>query len=548
MIWLAMGLAVATAGLLLVGLAAIRGWTRGTNLLIQQQSNEALALVGAGLHRDMEGAWRSLLVPLRLSALAESPPYDLYEPVAQSFARFPYVESVITWSNREGIDSTFVFNRTERRPPWAAPLAAVGPFPVELMPVPEALERLVDDLRSAAHEQVVLNRNVVLAGVPYQIIAQLLYSPSSPRTAVALGAITINTEWVRGEYFAPLVSETVKVGGNEGAIAVTVKDDRGLPIAQVGRPSGAPPTGERRFAFLFTDPALIARPVAGAQVVEWSVSVTPAPDGTLAGALQQARIVFVLLLISTIACTLALLLTVRAVRARSQSATMQSEFVAAVTHELKTPLVVVRLVGDTLSSNRFTSLETIREYARTLSLEASRLSRTIDRLLEYARHGESVSRVRRPQLTDVRDLVDVALEEFAPVLDERGFTVDISVPRGLPKINVERDAVVHAMETIIENAVKYSKDKRVLRVHAVVTRRRMTVTLSDAGVGIHADDLRHVLKRFYRGQSTEERGSGLGLAIAERVMKTQGGSIEIQSTEGRGTSVALTFPITRKAV
>jgi signal transduction histidine kinase len=541
-VWLATFLAVATAGLLIVGYLAIREWTRGTELLLRQRGTETLALLGSAFHRDMEGAWKALLVPLSSLALDNDPPYDLYEPVARSFARFPYLESVVTWKSASRGESTYLFNRSERRPKWATDGVDKGPFPVELEAAPKELRAVLDDMRTSNDGRVIAYRNVTLDGTPYQVIAHLLYSSTTPHSVVAMGAITINVEWVRREYFGTLISETVRLAKNQGAVAVTVDDNRGTHVAQVGTPLLDKPIDSRSFDFLFMDAALVPRQ-PNDDVAEWSVSVAPAQDDTLSSALQNAHRAFILLVISAAAATLALLLTVRAVRARAQIAAMQSEFVASVTHELKTPLVVVRLVGDTLASNRYTSEDTIREYARLLSQEASRLSRTFDRLLAYVRQGNRSVSERVTQLTDLADLVDAALEEFAPILEQKGFDAEMNVPHGLPKVMVERDAVIHGMQTVIDNAIKYSGESRTLRVTAQANGRRVAVVFSDTGIGIEPVDLPHVLNRFYRGRNTSEQGTGLGLAIATRVMKAQSGTIHIASTPGQGTSVTLTFPI-----
>jgi signal transduction histidine kinase len=540
-VWLAALLAVTTASLLVVGYVAIQAWTRGTNLLIRQRSTETLSLLGAALHRDMEGAWKGLLVPLSLAALDEDPPYDLYEPVARSFARFPYLESFLAWRAGPDGGTTYVFNRTERRPSWAAEYPESGPFPVALIPAPPSISKVVETLRDAARGRVVIYRDVTLGGVPYQVIGQILYSDSLHHNVVGLGAITINRDWVRREYFGPLVSETVRLARNEGAIAVTINDDHGAEVARVGQPVEGTSRDTRHFALLFMDPALIPRPAADDGIVEWSVSVAPAADDTLSSALTNARRTFILLVTSAGACMLALLLTVRAVRSSAATAAMQSEFVASVTHELKTPLVVVRLVGDTLAGGRYSSVDSIREYAGMLSQEAARLSRTFDRLLAYVRQGHGQNKDRVTQVTDVHDLVEAALEEFGPVLERKGFEVEVDVPRDLPRVVVERDAVIQAIEAIVDNAIKYSGPAQKLRVTGRAARQKVAVVISDRGIGIDPSDLPHVLNRFYRGRNTQERGSGLGLAIAARVMKAQGGAIDISSVPNEGTHVTLTF-------
>src|SRR6185369_16502228 len=111
-----------------------------------------------------------------------------------------------------------------------------------------------------------------------------------------------------------------------------------------------------------------ARPV---RVREWTVNVRSLPDQTLLATLQGARRMFFLITVAAVASLLALVLTVRADRASAALASMKSDFVAAVTHELKTPVAFIRLVGDTLANGRYTSPKTVQEYAGLLSVEAT---------------------------------------------------------------------------------------------------------------------------------------------------------------------------------
>src|SRR4029434_1563171 len=144
---------------------------------------------------------------------------------------------------------------------------------------------------------------------------------------------------------------------------------------------------------------------------EWTVHVRSLPDQTLLATLQGARRMFVLISIAAGAGLLALVLTVRADRASAALASMKSDFVTAVTHELKTPVASIRLVGDTLSNGRYTSPKTVQEYAGLLSVEATRLGASIDNLLTYARYSSSAA-ASATELANVEpaDLVEDALQ------------------------------------------------------------------------------------------------------------------------------------------
>ena len=191
---------------------------------------------------------------------------------------------------------------------------------------------------------------------------------------------------------------------------------------------------------------------------------------------------FSLISIAAGASLLALVLTVRADRASVCAGSMKSDFVAAVTHELKTPVASIRLVADTLASGRYTSPRTVQEYAGLLSVEASRLSGSIDSLLTYARYSDARA-ASATELAEVEpaDLVEDALQGFRPVLANLEFELIVDVPPDLPQICVDRPAMIQALENIVDNAIKYSPNERRLAVTGTATARNVTLTVRDRG-------------------------------------------------------------------
>jgi signal transduction histidine kinase len=123
----------------------------------------------------------------------------------------------------------------------------------------------------------------------------------------------------------------------------------------------------------------------------------------------------------------------------------------------------------------------------------------------------------------------------------------LNVPRELPRIAGDRPALVQVMESIIDNAIKYSADNGVLSIVGQVYESGIRLTFIDHGIGIPAEDLPHVCERFYRGSNVSQRGSGLGLAIAQRVIRYHRGSVVIRSTLSVGTTVELILPVEAKS-
>ena len=534
---------LATGFLVWLGYVATREWQRGAELLLHRRQAQAMTLVSAALSRDMEGTWTRIIVPINQSMLEEDPPYDLLEQTARAFARFPYPESFIFWradGRENGV--TYVFNRAERQPPWDNSHETDDPFPVVMLRDPLPLRDVVAAARQQAKASsrfIVLELDI--AGVSYQVVAHLLFTSTKPHVLSGFAAFTVNVPWVRQEYFGPLLQQVSRIGGNEDTLSFAVTDDRGTLVTTTGPARTQPDDPQRHFPFLFLDPMVIASLSSPRSVVhEWTVRVQVSQDDTLLGAQRGARVTFSLMAVAAAISVIALLMALKAVRASTRLASAKSDFVSAVTHELKTPLSLIRLVGDTLARRRYTTTETVQDYARLLSEEASRLSRSIDNLLAYARYsGPPEEKAIEFTSNDVRDLVEEALERFGPTLEQLGFQLRVDVPDDLPHVSGDRAAIVQAMENVIHNAIKYSGQARVLNIVGRAEGRYVQVKFVDRGAGIGKEDIGHVFERFYRGRNTTRDGSGLGLAIAQRIVRHHGGDIAIRSAVGAGTEVEL---------
>ena len=547
----------ATIALVWFGYVATREWRSGTTLLLERRSNEALALVRAALSADMKGAWITAIVPFNSTNLDEDPPYSMFQVAARTFARFPYPESFVLWKQTASDQGrTYVFNRADRPPPWETRPSSDDPFPVVLVRDPAVLNELVASVRKhadAASPFVMLEESI--NGTPYQIVAHALYASAPSHTLLGFIAFTVNEQWLHAQYFDPLVEQVAKIGGpstglgagGRGGLSITVSDDEGRVVTKAAPVE--PDSGDlhTRFPLLFIDPALVkSLPSRPTRVREWTVHVRSLPDQALLATLQGARRMFILISIAAGASLVALVLTVRADRASAALASMKSDFVAAVTHELKTPVASIRLVGDTLSNGRYTSPQTVREYAALLSVEASRLGASIDNLLTYARYSNSDA-ASTTELADVEpaDLVEDALQGVRPVLSNLEFAIVVDVPPDLPPICVDRPAMIQALDNIVDNAIKYSTTEKHLTVKGTATDKSVTLSVRDRGTGIARKDLARVFERFYRGGNVTSSGSGLGLPIAKRIVEGHGGRIVVRSTVGSGTEVDVTLPIGR---
>jgi signal transduction histidine kinase len=213
-----------------------------------------------------------------------------------------------------------------------------------------------------------------------------------------------------------------------------------------------------------------------------------------------------------------------------------------MTHELKTPLATIRAVGESVASGRVTTAEMVREYAQLVVQESKRLTRIVDNSLAYSRITD-VADAYHLEALDLPALVEEALHGFTSQSSAKDFEIEIDVPADLPQIHGDRTAMGLLLDNLIDNAARYSGESRWIGVRAWRTSRAVHVAIADHGVGIPRNEIRLVVRKFVRGRRAGSGGSGLGLAIVSRIVEAHGGTLDLQSTVGVGTTVAIALPI-----
>jgi len=248
------------------------------------------------------------------------------------------------------------------------------------------------------------------------------------------------------------------------------------------------------------------------------------------------------LLVAVIAA--GLVATYRLVRRESEIARLKSDFVANVSHDLKTPLSLIRLFSETLEMDRVPDPERRREYYAVLTRESERLSRLIDNVLDFSRIE---SGRQRYEMTPgpVEPLIQEVLESFRHPLQQEGFTVEVSIAPDLPDVVMDDDAVKQALANLLDNAMKYSAERR----HITVTARReddgVAVEVTDEGIGVPVGERERIFEKFYRvGRSETQgrRGSGVGLALVKHIAEAHGGRVSVDARAGGGSRFTLHLP------
>jgi len=229
---------------------------------------------------------------------------------------------------------------------------------------------------------------------------------------------------------------------------------------------------------------------------------------------------------------------------------LRREFVANVSHELRTPLTSIRTYAETMSDIPGIPQETEEEFLRVIINESDRMTKIVQDLLELSRFDSGTSQLAAEEFSIEQSLRDV---HAAIVLEarKRNHVLNLELEWKLPKIIGDRSRVEQVLMNIISNALKYTPDGGTIGIFSGSSGNNVWVKIEDTGVGIPAEDLSRVFDRFYRvdkARTRESGGTGLGLSIASEIVSRHGGSINIDSAPGVGTTVTVTLPIGGVAV
>jgi signal transduction histidine kinase len=237
----------------------------------------------------------------------------------------------------------------------------------------------------------------------------------------------------------------------------------------------------------------------------------------------------------------------RGLRRELALARLQGDFVAAVSHEFRTPVTSLRHAIELLQEDDELPVQQRKAFYDVLGRNTERLHRLVESLLDFGRMEEG----RRPFQLQAIDVTAVSLEigrEFQREVAARGYALDVEAGSGEPvMVLADRDALGHAIWNLLDNAIKYSPGGS--RVCLAVRRQRDAVAIEvrDTGLGVPASERRAIFEKFVRGEQARShgiKGTGVGLAIVSHVVRAHGGTVELDSEEGKGSTFRLVLPVT----
>jgi signal transduction histidine kinase len=360
----------------------------------------------------------------------------------------------------------------------------------------------------------------------------------------------VDAEELRTRFLPSLIQQrlaTVQQPVGFPPLELYVADDAGRPITVTGQPPRSTTfVDERTFPLVFFDRELLEYAAPYEQRREtWRVRASFGPQTIPEIVSAHTRPQMALMIVLALGMGAGVFLVASAAAREVRLAELKSNFVAAVSHDLKTPLALIQLFAETLELGRVRNSERAQEYYRIINTEARKLTRLIENILNFSRM-EAGLRPYRPAPADIGALTRQVLSEMGSQFNQAHFTVQVTVDPALPRVEVDEDAVEQAIENLLANAMKYSGECRAIDVHVGRTQRHVVVSVRDGGIGISKREQKKIFRKFYRvdsGLGGGPQGCGLGLAIVDHTMRGHGGFVQVDSEPGHGSTFALYFPI-----
>ncbi len=228
-----------------------------------------------------------------------------------------------------------------------------------------------------------------------------------------------------------------------------------------------------------------------------------------------------------------------------EAAERSSRFVSSVSHELKTPIALIRLYAETLEMGRVRDESRAREFLQVISREAQRLTHLINNVLDIARLDAGRKTYNFAE-ADLVKIVTDTLDAYRYQFDTGGFVIDRHVDPGPLTARVDPEAITRALLNLLDNAVKYSNGATDIAVSLRRHGRHAVLSVRDHGIGIPATEQEHIFELFYRvegGMVQGVKGSGLGLTLVKHIAEAHGGRVQVKSKPDEGSTFAIELPL-----
>lgn len=261
---------------------------------------------------------------------------------------------------------------------------------------------------------------------------------------------------------------------------------------------------------------------------------------------QNARTISVWFSIVALALTaLGAYLALRGLQREAETMKLRGALIANISHELRTPLSMIRLGAETLKRSTKLTEKQRGEIEDAVLREVLHLSHLVENVLDVARIQNRNTKALVFTPVRPRDLITALVATYESWIRSKGFELSLHIEEAVDEQLWDRDAVSRALLNLIDNAVKYSGDRKTISITLRQDAQNVILEVTDQGIGIEADDLPLIFDPYYRAQFSDtqtRRGAGLGLTLVQQIVASHGGRVEVESAPGTGSTFRLLLP------
>jgi len=235
--------------------------------------------------------------------------------------------------------------------------------------------------------------------------------------------------------------------------------------------------------------------------------------------------------------------TFRAIRREVAAAKARSDFMAGVSHELRTPLASIRMFAELMQDERVEDAATGKRFMRLIISNCRRLTAMIENVLDLSRSEKGLMRFHLEEV-ELKDLLDDLFGDISAFAEEEGIEMQVEIDPNLPAVRADPTALARAIFNLVDNARKYSGEEKSIKIEAVSKQGGAMISVSDEGPGIAPEERERIFERFQRGADKGDAptGAGLGLSLAREAVKGCGGTLTLDSNQGRGAKFLIYLP------
>jgi signal transduction histidine kinase len=348
---------------------------------------------------------------------------------------------------------------------------------------------------------------------------------------IGFAGMTLTARYFREQLLPQATSELLRGDGDGSAPVISVLDENDREVYSSGN------------GLIHHEIRLPFGPV----LRQWKMGIGYRDTTIEALARSQFRQNLLLIGVAIALLLAGLILAMRATAREMKLVEAKTTFVSNVSHELKTPLSLIRLFAETLELGRVRNPEEAHEYYRIINRESRRLTRLINNILDFSqieagrRHYQFIE-------TDVAGIITEVLQSYEYQMTNAGFEVQAFIQPELPPALIDREALAQAVLNLLDNAVRYSGQAKKIEVSVYLRGIDIAIKIADQGIGIPRSEHQRIFEKFHRvstGLVHETKGSGLGLAIVKHIVEAHRGRVTVESAPGKGSGFTILLPIVR---